>query len=110
MPVRQAAPSGSSKCHRRKLGSCCSDFHETRTMPMTTNNVPRMINSVVVSRKTTIAMVALISGLKRGAARGADLLHPRVGKKSNRKLKNSHDGKQQDALPWNRMHPSGQKN
>src|SRR5439155_20858551 len=40
-----------------------------------------------------------IDGLKRGAARGADLLHPRIGKKSNRNLKKSNDGKQQDALP-----------
>src|SRR5206468_1444714 len=57
----QAAPDGSSKCHRRKLGCCCSDFHETRTMPMTTRKVPRMINSVVGSRTTSIAIVALLS-------------------------------------------------
>ena len=58
-----AAPTGSNKCHQRKLNSSCSAFQETRTTPATTSRVPARVSPVADSLRTTMAMVALIRGL-----------------------------------------------
>ena len=61
MPVRQAAPTGSNKYHQRKLATSRSAFQDTSTMPATTSKVPAMISEVAGSRRTTMAMLALIA-------------------------------------------------
>ena len=90
--------------------SCRSGFHEIKTIPTTTNNVPRMISKVVGSPRIMIAMAALIQrayGLQRAAARSADFFDAGVGEQTHAQLKNSDEREKQNAGERHGMNAAG---